>query len=212
MTSSSPFRGRYLFHFHTVLTDGRLSVRDYFEYARKLGIERLVFLEHISRTPTYDVPRFAAAVEEHAEAFGVPALIGFEAKLLADGNLDIRDEDLSLADVLGIAEHGFPDDPAVLEMAFATAIDACRPLMEDKAIVWVHPGLWFKKRRRVPDAEPTFHTMLRCASQAALFIEQNLRYELVSDTTRLEISAERLVLGADAHNADDLRRWCRAVS
>jgi len=210
MTSDSPFTGRYLFHLHTDLTDGRLSVRDYFDHARRLGVERLIFLEHVRRTPSYDVSRFVAVVREHAEAYGLPAFIGFEAKLLPDGGLDIGDEDLDRAEVIGIAEHGFPDDPAVLEAAFLGAVDAYRRLA-DKAIVWVHPGLWFRKRQRVPDAEPTFRRMLDYARDAALFIEKNLRYDLVSDTILAEIPVERVVVGADVHSAADLECWRHAV-
>jgi histidinol phosphatase-like PHP family hydrolase len=139
------FNCKYLFHIHTVHTDGFLSVRDYFDFAGSVGIERVIFLEHIRRRPTYDTAEFARQVRECSAASGIPACVGFEAKLLADGRLDIAPEAIELADVIGIAEHGFPPDFTLLRDAFSRAVEDCRDLVYCKEIVWAHPGLWLKK-------------------------------------------------------------------
>ena len=86
-----PFQGRYLFHLHTTSTDGELTVRQYFEYASQQRIQRLIFLEHIRRNPQYDVEAFVGEVKENSQRCRIPAVVGFEAKLLPDGRLDILD-------------------------------------------------------------------------------------------------------------------------
>src|ERR1035437_6033754 len=111
MALSSTFRqmfsGSYLFHLHTRYTDGALSPNEYFEFAQQHGYQRLIFLEHIRRSPKYDVSQFISEIRECESRFEVAATIGFEAKVLPGGDLDISDEHLKLAQVVGIAEHGF---------------------------------------------------------------------------------------------------------
>ena len=106
---SNPFRGRYLFHFHTQHTDGKLTGRDYFDWAQAHGVQSLLFLEHVRREASYDVPAFVEEVKELEQQFGIRAGVGFETKLLPDGTLDITPEHCALAEIVGIAEHGFPN-------------------------------------------------------------------------------------------------------
>jgi histidinol phosphatase-like PHP family hydrolase len=204
---SDLFAGRYLFHLHTQLTDGTLSVSDYFEYACSGGIDRLVFLEHIRRQPSYPVLEFATRVAECASSYGLQAVLGFEAKLLSAGTLDISSEHLAMAEVVGIAEHSFPDDPELLRNAFVNAVDFLRSSFPSKPAVWVHPGLWFKKRGLVPDSHPTFLAMVAHAQSRGVFLERNLRYDLVSEAVTEVLLPASLVVGADAHRLADLHNW-----
>ena len=202
---SEMFRGSYLFHLHTTRTDSSLTVDDHFQFALRAGVDRLLFLEHIRRSPTYDVVGLAREVSMHSETSGVSAFLGFETKLLADGTLDIDDQALELASVIGIAEHGFPDDEHLLVTAFAKVIE--RYAERSRTFVWVHPGLWFLRHRRPPDAEPGYREMIACAHEAGVLLERNLRYNLLTESQAALLPSGDIVLGADAHSLKDLERW-----
>lgn len=204
---SDLFRGRYLFHFHTILTDGKLSTREYFEFAALHGADRLIFLEHIRRKPTYDVDAFLTTINRLAEETKLEASIGFETKLLPGGELDIDAEYLEKAEVIGIAEHGFPADAELLKLSFLRSLDRYVRLLPKKSFVWVHPGLWLQKQGHNPEESRSYHDMLDCALSAGILIERNLRYRLICDQTLSRISAESIVLGADAHTVRDLQIW-----
>jgi putative hydrolase len=204
---SNPFDRRYLFHFHTDFTDGKLSVKDYFDYAAKSDIDTLVFLEHIRREPNYDIGKFISEIRECGRSHTVEAIIGFEAKLLPDGDLDISEEHHSLANVIGIAEHSFPDQPEVLNRAFVEAVDKFRSCMPQKILVWVHPGLWFKRRGLMPHDQPIYHSMMKYARSAGVFVERNLRHDLISSQDAQKLGPGGTVTGADAHRLEDLYAW-----
>jgi histidinol phosphatase-like PHP family hydrolase len=199
-----PFTGRYLFHLHTDFTDGRLTVQQYFEYASRHEIGRLIFLEHIRREPTYDVEAFVAQVREISVNAGIPAMIGFEAKLLPDGRLDISDTHLAMADVVGIAEHSFPDDLCLLQGALKTAVDRYTERPPDQAIVWVHPGLWFQKRGLMPARDAECASLIQYALNKGVLIERNTRYHLIPERLLPSVPLQSLVHGVDAHRWEDL--------
>ncbi len=207
----NPFTGRYLFHLHTRFTDGQLSVKDHFDYASRSDVKAIIFLEHIRREPSYDVEEFVAQVEECANAYKVQATVGFEAKLFPDGSLDISDKHLALARVIGLAEHSFPNDSDLLQAAFVKAVDTYRSLVPDKLAVWVHPGLWFKKRGLMPSNEPVYLSMLGYAQSAGMFIERNLRHGLITEQMMQNIMSNQIVIGADVHSLEAIKVWREAV-
>jgi putative hydrolase len=204
---SNPFQGRYLFHFHTRQTDGKLAVRDYFDWAQAQGVQSLLFLEHIRRQVSYDVSAWVEEVKELRQRSGVKACIGFEAKLLPDGTLDISEEHCELAEIVGIAEHGFPDDVALLKAAFRRVVKVLPEQFPHCCFVWVHPGLWFKKRGIDRSSSTACLSMLQQAQESGVFVERNLRYGLLDEALLDRIAPELLVLGADAHTAEDLTAW-----
>jgi histidinol phosphatase-like PHP family hydrolase len=203
---SDLFRGRVLFHCHTDLTDGQPSVEDYVRYAAEHGLDRVVFLEHIRRSPSYDVAAFADAVWAAGERFDVPVAVGFEAKVLPGGALDIDDDHLALADVIGIAEHGFPDDADLWEQSLRQAF-AEHGDHVDRVAVWVHPGLWLKKTRRLESYRAVYLDLLDAAQAAGVLVEQNARYGLIPDDLIARIRPNRFVRGIDAHRLADVGRF-----
>lgn len=204
---SNPFSGRYLFHLHTVFTDGDLTVEDYFAFALRQRINTLVFLEHIRRQPAYDVFAFARLIRKEMEETGIRSLIGFEAKLLPECELDISEEAFQVAEVIGIAEHGFPDDPKLLDRSFRQTLDRLCSSSVRKTLVWVHPGLWFRKRGIEPSLNKNFVSMLNFALERRVRVEMNLRYGLILKKYLPKIPTELLVVGADAHSIEDLHSW-----
>jgi len=196
----------YLFHVHTSHTDGDLSAAQYVDFAAAAGAGTVVFLEHIRREPRYDVERFAAEVK-HAGRGSVRTMLGFEAKLLPDGTLDINEECLASAAVIGIAEHAFPNDRGLLCDTFLNVIRTYPRRWPLVTFAWVHPGLWYLKRHLAYEGDEAFQQMLAEACAAGVLIEQNLRYSLPSRITTARLLAQSLVTGADAHSLLDLERW-----
>jgi histidinol phosphatase-like PHP family hydrolase len=184
-----------------------MSVKDYFDYASRSGVTTLIFLEHIRSEPSYDVYEFAAQIKECANAYKIEAVVGFEAKLLPDLSLDISEKHRALARVIGLAEHRFPNDRRLLEASFRKAVDNCRSLTPDKAVVWVHPGLWFKRRGIAPSREPEYLSMIEYAQGAGLLVERNLKHDLIPEQMMRYVEPNQMVIGADVHNLEALRVW-----
>lgn len=202
---SDPFTGRYLFHLHTTYTDGQVKVAEYFAYGVQNGLDRLIFLEHIRAQPRYDVGQFCADVRACAAEFGLPALVGFEAKLLPGGALDISDEHAAQAEVLGLAEHGFPGDYALWRSSLCKALERYAAIYPDKPVVWVHPGLWLKKQGLIQSHELDYRSLVAYAQDLGVKVEWNRRYGLLPPHLHVAVRPENLVQGADAHRLEDAR-------
>ncbi|MFL6352714.1 MAG: hypothetical protein ACJ74Z_12820 [Bryobacteraceae bacterium] len=184
-----------------------MNIIDYFRFAREHGFEKLIFLEHIRRTPTYDVDAFIGDVKEASQEFGIQALAGFETKLLPDGTLDIDDSHARKADVLGIAEHGFAGDVGTLERALTECFQQYEHLKSVQALVWVHPGLLLKKKGLLKDEQNRYRDLLDRAVEAGIPPERNMRYDLVPQPIFAELDPNCRIHGADAHTGDDLTRY-----
>jgi len=200
----------YLFHLHTSYTDGDLTAAQCVHYAAGAGVSTVVFLEHIRRKPDYDVDRFSAEVELAGRG-SVRTVLGFEAKLLPDGSLDISSDILGVAAVIGIAEHGFPNDAGLLRDSFLKVVGTYPLRWPRTTFVWVHPGLWYRKHQLDSDENADFLRMFTKASEAGVLIEQNLRYGLVTPAIAAKLPISSLVTGADAHSLSDLRCWATHV-
>ncbi|HWG58381.1 MAG TPA: hypothetical protein VN661_04965 [Candidatus Acidoferrales bacterium] len=211
-TKSEPFVGRYLSHFHTLHTDGKLSLEDYFSFAAAHAVERLILLEHIRSQPTYDVALLSREFHHLSDQRSIPASFGFEVKLLPGGTLDISPEHLQLASVIGIAEHGFPPDVKLLQSVLPRAFECYQAMAPEKTFVWVHPGTTFRKLRIQPEKHPAYRALLEWAQGAGLLIERNLRYGLAPDSAIQRFGLRNVVLGADAHTAADLDAWLQAAA
>jgi len=194
----------YWFHLHTTYTDGVLSVEDYFKAARQYGINSLVFCEHIRRNPDYDVTALIQEVKLCAAEYQMQAHVGFEAKILEDGELDISPEHLELAEVIGVAEHGFPPNLTLFMTAWEEVMESMKEVAKEKDVIWVHPGLFFRKNRLMMTHEEEYHQMLKKAVEYGIHLEYNLRYNLIEKPLYLKYPH---ILGLDAHSEEDITRW-----
>jgi histidinol phosphatase-like PHP family hydrolase len=202
---TSLFAGKYLFHFHTHFTDGSLAVRDYFDFAENAGIERLIFLEHIRISPAYSVEEYLCQVRETSRETGIPATVGFETKILDDGRLDISPEHLAQAEVVGLAEHGFPPDVTLWQQSLQRAFDFAGS-HNGKPFVWVHPGLTLKRINLLEEKQQEYLEMVQYARSRGVLIEQNRKYDLIPQALA-SAAEDDLVHGVDAHRQDDFSRF-----
>jgi histidinol phosphatase-like PHP family hydrolase len=194
-----------LFHLHTTLTDGKLTCADYFSFATENAVTLLVFLEHVRRDPTYSVADFAQEIARHSAEHGVPAALGLEAKILKDGHLDVTDEAIELARVIGIAEHGKELSCDERRRSFSDIVKTYPRRFPATLFVWVHPGLSWHRDNTLDLRMDDYEQMLHEAQDCGVLIERNLRYDLVSEA----LAPSGHIIGADAHNRGDLERWNR---
>ncbi len=196
------------FHLHTSHTDGNLTVKEIFELAQSEGIQQLYFLEHIRRSPTYSPEQLIEEVHRESDNFEIRADVGFEAKLLPDGTLDISEKDLQLASYVGVAEHAFPPDLSLFSEAWRQFLHSVESLIQELPVIWVHPGLFFRKNRLLEENRDELLEMHLYASSRGILLERNLRYNLMDPSF-----AGRLphLLGLDLHKREDIALWKREM-
>jgi hypothetical protein len=207
---SDIFSGNYLFHLHTNFTDGLLTIPEYFEFAARNGVDRLIFLEHIRKNASYLVEDFINTVSVASHEHDVPFSIGFEAKVLYDGMLDISPDHIECADVIGIAEHGTYENPDRLEESLSRAFQFYSSHFTHKDIVWVHPGLGFLKMDSVSIHCERVQRLLDLAVLHDVRIELNLRYRSTWDC--LVMQHNSAIIGLDSHDMSDLHTWLSEYS
>jgi DNA polymerase (family 10) len=99
-------------HAHTKATDGRNSLKEMVEAARKRGFEYLAITDHSRRLAMahgLDPKRLFEQLEEidrlNEASPGLTILKGIEVDILEDGSLDLPDEDLGRLDLVVGAVH-----------------------------------------------------------------------------------------------------------
>jgi DNA polymerase (family 10) len=99
-------------HAHTKATDGRHSLKEMAEAARRRGLQYLAITDHSRRLTMakgFDAARLVAQMEEidrlNAALSGIRLLKGIEVDILEDGNLDLPDDLLGRLDLVVGAVH-----------------------------------------------------------------------------------------------------------
>jgi histidinol phosphatase-like PHP family hydrolase len=194
---------RYLFHLHTNHTDGLNNIEDYFRYASKEKFKTIVFTEHVRKNITYNFDDFFSEIKRIENEFKtVRAIVGVESKILPDGSIDIPDGILPNIDVLCFACHSFPDDINLYKEAFKKIFVDTK--WKDFIRVWVHPGrfiqhIGFSKRNIA-----IFQGLIEIAVTEGVFIENNLKQELLLRNIIESVPLGSLVVGHDAHSVSEL--------
>ncbi len=182
--------GKYLFHLHTILTDGKLTLQEYFEYAKRKEIT-LIFTEHIRRQVKYDWKEYIEIVHSHGH------LAGFEAKILPSGMLDIPDEALNFSDVIGVAVHSFPKDVELIsKLRMVLRIYSQR----DIPIVWVHPYTTILERKY---KKADYIKEVMDGLENKVYIEFNVRKKnfSIEEVEKLK-KHYNVIIGYDIHEKD----------
>lgn len=199
-------RGSYLFHIHTDWTDGRSSLAEYCEAAKRLGFETIILVEHVRKKCSYDFDAFSKLAQQQELKHGVEIVLGVEAKVLPDGTIDVPDSVYSQIEVLGIAEHSFKGDASMLAEALYQALRRSSKL--GFPCVWVHPGLGLLHRY---NDRAAFQNAVDIALCNGLYIERNLRYNLPPKWALSEIPSRFILIGFDAHSVEEVQSLARRV-
>ena len=98
------------YHMHTAHTDGTASAQEMADAATSMGIDEILFSEHVRHTSTY-YPAFVEEIRALRRPPGLSIRVGVETKVLdTEGHLDCSPQTASLCDVIVGAVHSPPPD------------------------------------------------------------------------------------------------------
>jgi len=194
---------KYFFHFHTVLTDGKSSVEEYFDFALSSDFETIIFCEHIRKNPSYDVRGFLKEVKEIGKRYGLDYKIGFEAKVLPGGELDISFSVLKELEIIGIAVHSFPDNLALYADSLVSIFE--NEKLSHHIRIWVHPGRLLKKNKKLTGNIDLYRYLLSEAVKNDVYIEYNLKEDLPPLDILKDIKPSKIIVGFDAHSVNEAK-------
>jgi histidinol phosphatase-like PHP family hydrolase len=194
---------RYLFHFHTTYTDGKVKIKEYFEVASKKNIQVLIFTEHVRKNLSYNFNEFAEEIKNYNLDYpAIRSLIGIEAKILPGGDLDVDEELLPLVDVLCFACHKFPKNIDLYYESFKHLFRSTD--FKELIKVWVHPGRFLKKNSFLDSQIPLLRDLIDEAVSSGIFIEHNMKENLPPDI--IKIPKSFYIKGYDIHTHYELER------
>jgi putative hydrolase len=185
---------------HTTWSDGKNSIVEYCQEARRKGLRLVAFTEHVRREIRYDFWAYAREVEEARKKFpDLILLAGCEAKVLnRQGDLDAPQDILEKADVVLGAFHSFAEPEHYME-----ALEAM--LRNPWVDSWAHPTLYAHKRGIVLTEDQEERLIRLCMEQHVL-VEFNSKYNLPRLAMREKTRAlgATYVYGSDAHSVTEL--------
>ena len=129
-------------------------------------------------------------------------MLGVEAKVLPGGDLDISEEILEMIELLGIACHSFPPQKETYVESLKRAFK--RNPAGRLVRVWLHPGLFFKRRGIVDNV--ALLSLAELAIQEGIYIEYNIKYRLPPENVQARIPPFCKIIGADAHSVKELEQ------
>ena len=207
-------------HTHTDFTDGMDPAEQSVKQALALGLDTLVFAEHMRRGAPW-VEGYFKDVFRLAEKYSarIRIICGIEARVVDhEGTLDVDPDMAERTQLVVGSVHGIPRDPDSPEAVFH--VPGRRETLESEHAMLMglirnpavdvlgHPfGTYFEKYGFPP--EDVFHDVLRAAARANKVVEINARH---TDTARfLECAAAADMdflfwPGSDAHLARHVGR------
>lgn len=212
-------------HAHTTWSDGRDTLEDMAQAARRRGYEYLAITDHGPKvrianglSPERLKVQAEAIAELDAELDDLTLLRGCEVDILADGSLDLPDEVLATLDIVVCSIH------YNLRLSRDEQTERVLRAMDNPYfMIWGHPTA-----RKVNRREPIDIDLERCLEMAA---RRGIAIEINAQPKRLDLDdidarlareqGCRLVIDTDAHSVGDLnlmrhgvdqarRAWTRA--
>lgn len=192
-------------HAHTTASDGKLSIEQLAEEAKRRGFHTLAVTDHSKSQPIAGglseerLRRHIDAIHEvNAKIDGIEILAGSEVDILADGSLDYDDELLARLDVVVASPHAaLRQDPKTATERLLRAIR--HPLVH----VIGHPtGRIVNKRQGL---EPDMPALIEAAVEHDTALELNAnwqRLDLRDTHLRAALDAGcKIAIDTDAHDA-----------
>jgi DNA polymerase (family 10) len=195
-------------HMHTTASDGKCSIEEMAEAARKLGHEYIAIADH-SKSVTIanglDEKRMAAHIKKlraaNASDMGIRVLVGAEVDILKDGTLDYSNELLAQFEVVVCSVHSYMNlDRAAMTERMLAAIE--NPYTQ----IIGHPTGRLLLRREPFDYDMT--KVLDAAAKHGVAMECNSYPDRLDLTdVYLRMCKERgvkVVIDTDSHNTPHL--------
>jgi histidinol phosphatase-like PHP family hydrolase len=211
------------FHIHTTWTDGANTVREMYDQASKLGLEYILFSEHVRSASTEWFGRYAGEVRS-LPCVDCHALLGIETKIAdLNGMLDCTPQMIATCDLVMAVVHRFPkadegtvmdfeevptDEAVLLEYRMASAA-----LENPDVDILGHPFGMSYRHYHVCPPEDLMRSLIRKAAANHVAFEINSHYhpdpwKLVEWCREFKTSFS---LGSDAHSLDEVGRITRVL-
>lgn len=197
-------------HVHTDRTDGRDSLRAMAKAARSLGYDYLAITDHSKRmamTGGLDADGLRKQCEQidtlNEELEGITLLKSIELDILADGSLDLPDEQLDELDLVVAAVHSNFDLPRAKQTKrIITALD------NPRVNILAHPSGRLINKREAYDIH--MDDIMQAAKERGCFLEIDAQPERL-DLADVHCRAAKdiglkLVLSSDAHSVEGLEK------
>jgi putative hydrolase len=188
-------------HIHTKYTDGKNNILEYCKKAEDLNIGLIAFTEHVRKNLDYDFDQFLMDIETSRDEFDLIILSGCEAKVLANGDLDVHEFILNKIDYPVFAFHSFPIDIDLY-------IKSLMKVLKNKYVnAWAHPGRFLAKFKQEL-SEETLTEIFEIMAREDVLLEINDKYS-VPPANWIELARKfevKMVRGSDAHSIDELSR------
>ncbi len=195
-------------HAHTTATDGRHSLKDMAEAARRRGLQYLAITDHSRRLTMakgLDPARLLRQIGEidrlNATLSGLTILKGIEVDILEDGKLDLPDDVLSRLDLVVGAVHSRFNLPKQKQTE-----RIMRAMAHPHFSILAHPSGRLIGRR--DPYEVDMLRIIRKARERGCFLEVNAHPERLDLTDiHCQMAKEEgvmLAINTDAHSTGDL--------
>jgi len=195
----------YFFHFHTIYTDGKSSVREYFDFAFKNNIHTIIFTEHVRKKISYNFNELLEDINNVKTFYpNIKVIIGVEAKVLPEGELDIPEEVLGKIQIICFACHSFPDNIVQYQKSFEKLFYEKK--WENHIRIWVHPGRFLKRRNLLKTHITVLKNLLNLAEKEGILIEYNLKEQLPPRNIISFYDKQKIIIGYDAHNVKEISK------
>jgi DNA polymerase (family 10) len=193
---------------HTTASDGKNSIEEMAEAARKLGHQYIAITDHskaVTVANGLDEKRMATHIKEIHKAsdkgLGIRVLAGAEVDIMKDGSLDYSDELLAQLDVVVCSIHSYFNlDRAAMTERMLAAID--NPYTQ----IIAHPTGRLLLRRDPTDYD--MEMVLEACAKHGVAMECNSypdRLDLKDVYLRMcKDRGVRVVISTDSHNAGNL--------
>lgn len=199
------------FHAHTSWTDGTHSVQEIYAQAMKIGLQCILFSEHVRKTSEEWFYRFAGEVRSVSNEACV-ALVGVETRIADfEGNIDCVSEVLTECDMVLASVHRFPDgkggmvpfEEVELSKAEEWEFRLASAVLDNPAVtILAHPfGMCYRRYGIAPSEEHIRALIAKAATRDVAF-EINAYYhpepwKLIEWCRQ---AGTRISLGSDAHH------------
>lgn len=210
------------FHMHTNQTDGRSSLEEMTNQARKIGLASIAFSEHVNMTTLW-FPEFASRVRDLKARYsskGINILLGIEVKPKDFyGELDTFPEIINASEMTVGSVHSYPNDNGGFisikdissldeETAAEIEFNAARGLLQNPHVdVLGHPfGVFSTFFSSFPKNYLT--TLFKDSLSRGIAIEINTKY-LPNSQMYFELLRKinpYVSFGSDAHHTSEIAR------
>tara|TARA_B100001093_G_C26840305_1_gene1020247 strand:+ start:266 stop:979 length:714 start_codon:yes stop_codon:yes gene_type:complete len=211
------------FHIHTNWTDGANSIQEMYDAASRIGLDAILYSEHVRASSGVWYPDFVSKVKSLPDD-PCRAFVGAETKILNfEGDMDCPDEVFVHADAIMGVVHRFPgetdamlasSDKGLASEAIDIEFDLSKTIMRSGLVhILGHPMGMSMRRFGLKPKRSIFEELAQEAAKTGVCFEINSRYH--TDVAFLfEICSSKnapISLGSNAHSVEEIGEITREL-